>query len=262
MPITWLEAVCSLQHQFDKKPISEIDLTCINPLDKDILKRTAESIEQHIDDTEYDIPVLCKEVGIGRSLLYTKFKALTGMTPNNFILNYRLNMLQLYCNNIPIFLLQKSVTVAGLAHLYISAVASRISMDVLRKTIARKRKRKVNSKTIRLNLKSWKMTLWHIYVQAHAYVCAGSCIRMCRPIRIYVQTDATCTFKIAAGTEWCKKTLMFSKSSVSFLKPRYSFSKSSASFCRADISHPHKFGYSFFSVHPFILIGTHGQSTD
>ena len=79
-----------MQHLFDKKPISEIDLTCINPLDKDILKRTAESIEQHIDDTEYDIPVLCKEVGIGRSLLYTKFKALTGMTPNNFILNYRL----------------------------------------------------------------------------------------------------------------------------------------------------------------------------
>lgn len=79
-----------MQHQFDKKPISGIDLTCINPLDKDILKRTAESIEQHIDDTEYDIPVLCKEVGIGRSLLYTKFKALTGMTPNNFILNYRL----------------------------------------------------------------------------------------------------------------------------------------------------------------------------
>lgn len=79
-----------MQHQFDKKPISEIDLTCTNPLDKDILKRTAESIEQHIDDTEYDIPVLCKEVGIGRSLLYTKFKALTGMTPNNFILNYRL----------------------------------------------------------------------------------------------------------------------------------------------------------------------------
>lgn len=78
-----------MQHQFDKKPISEIDLTCIK-LDKDILKRTAESIEQHIDDTEYDIPVLCKEVGIGRSLLYTKFKALTGMTPNNFILNYRL----------------------------------------------------------------------------------------------------------------------------------------------------------------------------
>ena len=27
---------------------------------------------------------------MGRSLLYSKFKALTGMTPNNFLLNYRL----------------------------------------------------------------------------------------------------------------------------------------------------------------------------
>lgn len=79
-----------VQHQFDKKTMSEIDLASINPLDKDLLKRASQVIEQHIDDTEFDIPALCKEVGVGRSLLYTKFKALTGMTPNNFLLNYRL----------------------------------------------------------------------------------------------------------------------------------------------------------------------------
>lgn len=79
-----------VQHQFDKKPMSEIDLASINPLDKDLLKRASQVIEQHVDDTEFDIPALCKEVGVGRSLLYTKFKALTGMTPNNFLLNYRL----------------------------------------------------------------------------------------------------------------------------------------------------------------------------
>lgn len=79
-----------MQHQFDKKPISEIDLTSINPLDKDVLKRTVQIIEQHIDDTEFDVSVLCREIGISRSLLYTKFKALTGMTPNTFILNFRL----------------------------------------------------------------------------------------------------------------------------------------------------------------------------
>ena len=54
----------------------------------------------HMDDTEFDIPELCKEIGVGRSVLYSKFKALTGMTPNNFILNYRLKfaatMLQKY----------------------------------------------------------------------------------------------------------------------------------------------------------------------
>lgn len=94
-----------MQHQFDKKPISEIDLTSINPLDQELLKKTSQIIEKHIDDTEFDIPRLCKEVGIGRSLLYAKFKALTGMTPNNYILNFRLKyaatLLQQYAD-IPI----------------------------------------------------------------------------------------------------------------------------------------------------------------
>lgn len=79
-----------IQRQFNRKPIAELDLTSINPLDKDLLKRTVQIIEKHIDDVDFDIPELCREVGIGRSLLYTKFKALTGMTPNNFILDYRL----------------------------------------------------------------------------------------------------------------------------------------------------------------------------
>ena len=79
-----------IQHQLRKKPLSEIDLTSINPLDQEMLRKTSQIIEKHIDDPDFDIPELCKEVGIGRSLLYSKFKALTGMTPNNFVLNFRL----------------------------------------------------------------------------------------------------------------------------------------------------------------------------
>ncbi len=79
-----------IQQQFTHKPISEIDLTAINPLDKDLLKQTVKIIDEHIDDPEFDIPQLCKELGMGRTLLYAKFKALTGMTPNNFVLNHKL----------------------------------------------------------------------------------------------------------------------------------------------------------------------------
>lgn len=79
-----------IQHQLRKKPLSEIDLTSINPLDQEMLRKTSQIIEEHIDDPDFDIPELCKGIGIGRSLLYSKFKALTGMTPNNFVLNYRL----------------------------------------------------------------------------------------------------------------------------------------------------------------------------
>lgn len=79
-----------LRSQFDKKPVSEIDITVVNPLDRDLLKRTSELIDAHISDPEFDIPQLCGELGISRSLFYTKFKSLTGMTPSAFILNYRL----------------------------------------------------------------------------------------------------------------------------------------------------------------------------
>lgn len=89
-----------IHNQIRKNPITEVDLTSINLLDQEILKKTSEAIEAHMDDTEFDIPELCKEIGVGRSVLYSKFKALTGMTPNNFILNYRLKfaatMLQKY----------------------------------------------------------------------------------------------------------------------------------------------------------------------
>lgn len=80
-----------IQQQFTRKPISEIDLTTINPLDKDLLKKTIRIIEENIDDPEFDVPRLGRELGMGRTLLYSKFKALTGMTPNNFILNHKLN---------------------------------------------------------------------------------------------------------------------------------------------------------------------------
>ena len=79
-----------LRKQFEKQPIAEVDMSIVNPMDRDLLKRTTEAIEKHIDDLEFDIPALCREVGVSRSLFFNKFKTLTGMTPNSFILNYRL----------------------------------------------------------------------------------------------------------------------------------------------------------------------------
>lgn len=90
-----------VQHQLKRQPISEVDLTSINPLDQELLQKVDKVIEAHIDDVEFDIPRLCREVGMGRSLLYSKFKALTGMTPNNFLLNYRLKFAATLLNKYP-----------------------------------------------------------------------------------------------------------------------------------------------------------------
>lgn len=79
-----------IQRQLNDKLFNEVDLTDINPMDKDLLKEATEIIDAHIDDPQFDIPMLCKEIGMGRTLLYSKFKALTGMTPNNYVLNHKL----------------------------------------------------------------------------------------------------------------------------------------------------------------------------
>lgn len=79
-----------IQQQFGERAVYDIDLTSFTPLDKDLIKRTIEIVDAHLDNSKFDIPMLCKEVGMGRTLLYSKFKALTGMTPNNFILSHKL----------------------------------------------------------------------------------------------------------------------------------------------------------------------------
>lgn len=79
-----------LKNQFAKKPIEDIDLVAINPLDKELLEKVVAIIENNLDDEKFDVNVLCREIGLGRTSLYSKFKSLTGMTPNAFILNYKL----------------------------------------------------------------------------------------------------------------------------------------------------------------------------
>lgn len=79
-----------LHSKLDGKPASEIDVTVVNPNDRDLLKRTSQIIEEHMADPSLDIPFLCSELAVSRSLFYNKFKTLTGMTPNAFILSHRL----------------------------------------------------------------------------------------------------------------------------------------------------------------------------
>lgn len=77
-----------IHYQFTKKPIEEIDLTCVREMDQDLLRKASSLIEEHMDDI--DVTLLCQELGISRSLLYVKFKSLTGMTPNNYIISMKL----------------------------------------------------------------------------------------------------------------------------------------------------------------------------
>ena len=79
-----------IQNQIKKQPITEIDLTSINPLDQKLLKEVSNIIEENVDNVDLNVSLLCRKTGMGRTIMYSKFKALTGMSPNNFIINFRL----------------------------------------------------------------------------------------------------------------------------------------------------------------------------
>lgn len=60
------------------------DIT-MNSIDKEFLARLNEIVEKHIAEPEFDTTILAQEVGVSRSSLYGKLKALCGMTPNDYI---------------------------------------------------------------------------------------------------------------------------------------------------------------------------------
>ena len=61
-----------------------------NPMDKEMLDRAMAIIEQHLDNTDFNVNIFAREMGMARTNLFTKLKAVTGQTPNDFILSIRL----------------------------------------------------------------------------------------------------------------------------------------------------------------------------
>ncbi len=79
-----------LQEKFSKQPQAYTQMLATNPIDKDILDRATGIIEEHLDDTEFNVNIFAREMGMARTNLFTKLKAITGQTPNDFILTIRL----------------------------------------------------------------------------------------------------------------------------------------------------------------------------
>lgn len=79
-----------LRASFKKEPDFHSELLAHNELDQKFLKIIEESIEKNIENPDFDVEKLSQETAMGRSSFFEKMKALTGMTPANFILTYRL----------------------------------------------------------------------------------------------------------------------------------------------------------------------------
>ncbi|WP_186758081.1 hybrid sensor histidine kinase/response regulator transcription factor [Echinicola salinicaeni] len=79
-----------LMATFKQKPDLEPSGIGVSNKDNEWMKEAIEVVEKHIDDTDFDISAFVKEMGLSRTLLFEKIKAITGHTPNDFITIIRL----------------------------------------------------------------------------------------------------------------------------------------------------------------------------
>lgn len=90
-----------LQEKFTKQPQAFAQILATNPMDKEMLDRAMEIIERHLDNSEFNVNTFAREMGMARTNLFSKLKAVTGQTPNDFILTIRLKKGAILLRNNP-----------------------------------------------------------------------------------------------------------------------------------------------------------------
>lgn len=85
-----LESKDRLKNKFSSENTIVASEITVTSLDEELLKKAFEIVENNISNEQFDIPFFCSELGVSRSLLFTKIKAWTNFTPNEFIHEIRL----------------------------------------------------------------------------------------------------------------------------------------------------------------------------
>ncbi len=63
----------------------------LNEQDRQFLENLHTLLDKHLDDEAFGITSLAKEMLMSYSSLYARVKSLTGQTPQNFLITYRMN---------------------------------------------------------------------------------------------------------------------------------------------------------------------------
>ncbi len=89
-----LQNLLTTRQRFREKYSKEITLeptnTIINSSEAGLLDDIIAIIEKHMEDTDFNVSVLCRELGISRPQLYRKLQSLTGQSVNEFVRTIRL----------------------------------------------------------------------------------------------------------------------------------------------------------------------------
>jgi signal transduction histidine kinase/ligand-binding sensor domain-containing protein/DNA-binding response OmpR family regulator len=72
-----------------------------NPADQKFLDTIIRIIDGNLDNPDFNINILARELNTSRSSLYAKFEAMTGLTPNDFVLQRKLRKAAVLLRNSP-----------------------------------------------------------------------------------------------------------------------------------------------------------------
>lgn len=90
-----------LQEKYSKQMDAHPRQLATNELDREFMEKAQRVIEEHLDDSDFDVPAFSREMALGRTKLFSKIKGITGQTPNDFIVNIKLKKAAFWLNNNP-----------------------------------------------------------------------------------------------------------------------------------------------------------------
>ena len=79
-----------LKAKFSSEDILMPNELTVSSIDEDLLKKAFSIVEANIGNDQFDIPFFSSELGVSRTMLFSKIKAWTNFTPNEFIQEIRM----------------------------------------------------------------------------------------------------------------------------------------------------------------------------
>jgi YesN/AraC family two-component response regulator len=85
-----LENRKNLRKKFSKELVLQPSEIAITPLDAKFLEQAINIVEKHMSDTEFSVDLFAREIGMSRSRVHRKLRALTSQSTSEFIRSIRL----------------------------------------------------------------------------------------------------------------------------------------------------------------------------
>lgn len=79
-----------LQAKFTKEINTSVEMIATSSLDQSLIEDSIRIINENFDNPMFNIDFLAQQVGMGRTKFFSKIKGITGLTPNEFIINTKL----------------------------------------------------------------------------------------------------------------------------------------------------------------------------